>query len=102
MASVGYTFDARIVSLFEPATIRPPDCQIIFMFRFNNISPNIQAALIGALVTLLGILIKDLLIAHLQERKKSEKDLQAVFRKYADPLSSAATSRSEERRVGKE
>lgn len=62
------------------------------MAWFNNLSPNVQAALIGAFVTLIGILIKDLLIAYLQERKKSEKDSQAVFRKYADPLSSAATS----------
>lgn len=59
---------------------------------FNNLSPNVQAALIGAVVTLFGILIKDLAIALWQERKRTEKDMLAVFQRYADPLSSAATS----------
>lgn len=62
------------------------------MSWFNNLSPTVQAALIGAVVTLFGILVKDLTIALWQERKKSEKDLLAIFQKYADPLSSAATS----------
>ncbi|SRR6266508_4001213 len=62
------------------------------MHWFNNLSPHAQAALIAALVTLAGILIKDIAIAFWHERKKSEKELLAVFQKYADPLSSAATS----------
>lgn len=62
------------------------------MHWFNNLSPHAQAALIAALVTLAGILIKDLLIALWQDRKKSQKELLAIFQKYADPLSSAATS----------
>jgi hypothetical protein len=59
---------------------------------FNSLSPHAQAALIAALVTLLGILLKDVVIAFWRERKKSEKELLAVFQKYADPLTSAATS----------
>jgi hypothetical protein len=62
------------------------------MHWFNNLSPHAQAALIAALVTLAGILIKDIAIAFWQERKKSDKELLAVFQRYADPLSSAATS----------
>ena len=59
---------------------------------FNSLSSNVQAALIGAVVTLFGILIKDFAIGLWQERKKREQDQLAVFQKYADPLSSAATS----------
>ena len=59
---------------------------------FNSLTPHAQAALIAAIVTLVGIVIKDVVIALWHERKKSEKELLAVFQKYADPLSSAATS----------
>jgi len=61
------------------------------MSWFNSLSSNVQAAVIGAVVTLFGILIKDLAISLWQERRKREKDQLAVFQKYADPLSSAAT-----------
>lgn len=62
------------------------------MTWFHNLSPTTKAALIGATVTLLGYFIRDFAIALWHERKKSEKDLLAVFQRYADPLSSAATS----------
>ncbi len=61
------------------------------MSWFNSLSSNVQAAVIGAVVTLFGILIKDFVIAFWQERKKREQNQLAVFQKYADPLSSAAT-----------
>jgi hypothetical protein len=61
------------------------------MSWFNSLSSNVQAEVIGALVALIGILLKDLVIARWQERKKREQDQIAVFQKYADPLSSAAT-----------
>jgi hypothetical protein len=62
------------------------------MSWFNNLSPHAQAALIAALVTLVGILIKDIILTFWRERKKSEKEILVVFQKYADPLSAAATS----------
>jgi hypothetical protein len=62
------------------------------MTWFSNLNPTVKAALVAALVTLTGILIKDVIVAFLLERKKTEKELRAVFQKYADPLSSAATS----------
>lgn len=62
------------------------------MTWFNSLSPNVQAALIGAIVALLVTFIKEFAIALWRERKQSEKDLSVIFQKYADPLSAAATS----------
>jgi len=59
---------------------------------FNTLNPNLQAALVAATVTLFGIFLKDFLLTLWNERRRDEKDSLAIFQKYADPLSSAATS----------
>lgn len=43
------------------------------MNRFSDLNPNVKAARIAALVSLTGILIKDVIVAFLIERKKNEK-----------------------------
>lgn len=47
---------------------------------FNSLSPHAQAALIVAIVTLVGIVVKDVVIALWRERKKSEKEILALLR----------------------
>ncbi|MHC4268432.1 MAG: hypothetical protein ACYSTS_08200 [Planctomycetota bacterium] len=51
-----------------------------------------QAAIIGACVTLIGIFLRDLLFKLLQEYREERKSAIEIFRKYADPLTSSATS----------
>jgi hypothetical protein len=89
MSTSSGMLDSNQVRVF--AVVGSQACPII-MTWFSNLNLTVKAALIAALVTLTGILIKDVIVAFLLERKKTEKELREVFQKYADPLSSAATS----------
>lgn len=59
---------------------------------FTKLPVQIQAALIGAVVTFTGILVRDFVFKLLQEKREKRKSTIGIYRKYADPLTSAATS----------
>lgn len=59
---------------------------------FSGLSIQVQAALIGATVTLLGILVRDLVFRLWHERWQRRKSQFEIFRRYADPLISSASS----------
>ncbi len=62
------------------------------MVWFNSLTPNAQAAIIAACVTLLGIFLKDFFGSYLQDRKSKKESSISIFRKYADPLAFSATN----------
>lgn len=59
---------------------------------FSALDVRLQAAIIAGVVALIGILLKDLVIARWQERRSARQTTVSVYRSYADPLASAATS----------
>lgn len=62
------------------------------MFRwFTELDIRLQAALIAGAVALFGILLKELVIARLQESRSARKSTLSVYRTYADHLASAAS-----------
>lgn len=52
----------------------------------------LQAAIIGAIVTFLGFILRDFVFKILHERRESQKTDFEIYKKYADPLATAATS----------
>ena len=58
---------------------------------FSALDARLQTGIIAAAVTLIGILLKDLAINTLQERRRTRQSVLSVYRSYADPLTSAAT-----------
>jgi len=58
----------------------------------SSLDPTTKAALIAATVTLLGIFLRDLLFALLKERRERKETALSIYRTYADPLISSATS----------
>jgi hypothetical protein len=52
----------------------------------------LETTLITALGALLGVLLKDLVFKILEERRTRDKELEAVYARYADPLASATVS----------
>lgn len=62
------------------------------MFNWlSALDARLQTGIIAAAVTLIGILLKDLVINRLQERRHTRQSVLSVYRSYADPLTSAAT-----------
>jgi len=59
---------------------------------FNQWPVQLQAAVIGAAVTLVGILVRDIVLKWLERHRESKRNALRVFRRYADPLASAASS----------
>ncbi len=55
-------------------------------------SDKTQPAIIGAIVAILAIFLRDLIIQLWFENRKSKKDELIIFRQYADPLSNATMS----------
>lgn len=63
------------------------------MFRwFTALSPQLQTGIVAGAVTLIGILLKDLIITNWKERRSSRESTLSVYRSYADPLASAAST----------
>ena len=63
------------------------------MFRwFTSLSPQLQTGIVAGAVTLIGILLKDLIITNWKERRSSRQSTLSVYRSYADPLASAAST----------
>lgn len=52
----------------------------------------LQAALIGAGVALIGFLLRDFLLKLWQERREGHQSTMAVFQRYGEPLAAAAAS----------
>lgn len=52
----------------------------------------IQAALIASVVTILGIILKDLAFQQLAENRESKKDEKNIYGRYAEPLAKSAES----------
>jgi hypothetical protein len=59
---------------------------------FAGLDAKIQTALIAAFVTLIGIILKDLVIGLWKDRRRDRKDALSIYRNYADPIASAASS----------
>lgn len=66
--------------------------RIVVIDWFNGLDPNVQAALIAAFVTFLGILLKEGGIYFWKELRSERKDALSIYRNYADPIASAAES----------
>lgn len=62
------------------------------MSWFTTLPVQVQAAVIAAAVTLVGILARDVVFRFLQESRETRKSELEIFRRYADPLASAASS----------
>ena len=54
--------------------------------------PRIQAALIAAAVTVVGVLLRDLVSATLSHRREQRRSELALFQSYARPIAEASTS----------
>ena len=48
--------------------------------------------MVGAVVAIAVLVVRDVLMKLWQQRKERERSAQEVFRKYSDPLASSATS----------
>ena len=62
------------------------------MTWFNSLPVQVQAAIIAATFTLAGILFRDVVLKAIEARKQHRKNEMEVYRRYADPLASAASS----------
>jgi hypothetical protein len=61
-----------------------------FVFNwFSALDARLQSGVIAAVVTLIGILLKDLVITTWQERRHTRQSVLSVYRNDADPLTSA-------------
>jgi len=58
---------------------------------FLTLQPEIQGALIGAVVSLTILFLKDFVLKLWQERKQSEKTALDIYKKYTDPLALASS-----------
>ena len=58
----------------------------------DNIPIQIQAAFIAAIVTLVGILLRDVVLKLVQEKRLQEKSTFDIYLRYSDPLASSASS----------
>lgn len=54
--------------------------------------PALQAALVAAGVTIVGIFVRDYALAHIAERRERQHTELAVYRSYANPLAEATSS----------
>ncbi|MCK9276436.1 MAG: hypothetical protein M0P57_15260 [Syntrophales bacterium] len=59
---------------------------------FSDLSVTVQAALIGALASIVVGLIRDFVLKRLSERREALKSVEDVYRRYAEPLGAAMTS----------
>jgi len=59
---------------------------------FSSLSVQVQAALIGAVSTLVVLFFRDLIFKIFQESREKKRTAANVYRKYSDPLAAASTS----------
>ncbi len=59
---------------------------------FSGLDPKIQTALIAAFATLTGVVLKDVVVSLWKEQRRERKDALSIYRNYADPIASAASS----------
>src|ERR1700729_1361241 len=52
----------------------------------------LETTLITALGALIGVLLKDLIFKLLEERRSQQRELTAIYSRYADPLASATVT----------
>lgn len=59
---------------------------------FGELSVQVQAAIIAALVTIIGIFLRDLIFKFILERRISRKNAIEIYRRYSDPLIHSTSS----------
>ena len=59
---------------------------------FQGLDQRLQAGFLAGSFTIIGILLKDWFLAWRRERRSAHQSTVSVYRRYADPLTSAATS----------
>ncbi len=58
----------------------------------TTLSPQLQAALVAAVVAVVGIIVRDVGMKIWERRAEKTETAQEIFHKYSDPLASSATS----------